>query len=107
MSPGADLEEMQSLFFYVEEGDAYDKLGKLNLALKRYHGLEKVCPFTILTTYPRQANMRLDLQRYMGRPNRLPHVCSTEIHGFNVSVVCASTDNVLISGWLTTRYEEQ
>jgi hypothetical protein len=41
-SPGADLEDMQSLFYLVEEGDAYAKAGKLNLALKRFHTLVKV-----------------------------------------------------------------
>lgn len=41
-SPGADLEEMQSLLYLVEEGRAYHSVGKLSLALKRYKAVEKV-----------------------------------------------------------------
>ncbi|KAF8328455.1 NMDA receptor-regulated protein 1a [Cantharellus anzutake] len=39
--PGADLEEMQSLFYMREAGDAQHRSGKLNLALKRYNVLFK------------------------------------------------------------------
>ncbi|KIO28822.1 hypothetical protein M407DRAFT_229424 [Tulasnella calospora MUT 4182] len=40
-SPGADLEEMQSLLYLLEEGRAYRSVGKLSLALKRYRAVEK------------------------------------------------------------------
>ncbi|KAG8934267.1 hypothetical protein FRC01_004048 [Tulasnella sp. 417] len=40
-SPGADLEEMQSLLYLLEEGHAYRSVGKLSLALKRYRAVEK------------------------------------------------------------------
>lgn len=40
-SPGADLEEMQSLLYLLEEGHAYRSVGKLSLALKRYKAVEK------------------------------------------------------------------
>ncbi|KAG8906738.1 hypothetical protein FRB99_006229 [Tulasnella sp. 403] len=41
-SPGSDLEEMQSLLYMLEEGRAYERLGKVNMALKRYRGVEKI-----------------------------------------------------------------
>ncbi|KAA1473007.1 N-terminal acetyltransferase A, auxiliary subunit [Dentipellis sp. KUC8613] len=41
-SPGADLEDMQSLLYLTEEGDAHRRNGKLNLALKKYHAVQKV-----------------------------------------------------------------
>ncbi|KAE9391110.1 N-terminal acetyltransferase A, auxiliary subunit [Gymnopus androsaceus JB14] len=41
-SPGADLEDMQSLFYLLEEGDAHQRAGRLNLALKRYTAVQKV-----------------------------------------------------------------
>ncbi|KAG9004716.1 hypothetical protein FRB93_010207 [Tulasnella sp. JGI-2019a] len=40
-SPGSDLEDMQSLLYLLEEGDAFCRLGKLPMALKRYKGIEK------------------------------------------------------------------
>ncbi|KAG8885365.1 hypothetical protein FRB97_001440 [Tulasnella sp. 331] len=40
-SPGSDLEEMQSLLYMLEEGDAFRRMGKLSMALKRYKGIEK------------------------------------------------------------------
>ncbi|KAJ4468810.1 NMDA receptor-regulated protein 1-domain-containing protein [Lentinula aciculospora] len=41
-SPGADLEEMQSLFYLLEEGDAHRRAGRLNLALKKYAAVQRV-----------------------------------------------------------------
>ncbi|KAJ3822659.1 NMDA receptor-regulated protein 1-domain-containing protein [Lentinula raphanica] len=41
-SPGADLEEMQSLFYLQEEGDAHRRAGKLNLALRKYTAVQRV-----------------------------------------------------------------
>lgn len=41
-TPGADLEDMQSLLYLLEEGEAHQRAGKLNLALKRFHGVVKV-----------------------------------------------------------------
>jgi NMDA receptor-regulated protein 1 len=41
-SPAADLEDMQSLFFLVEDGDAYRRAGNLGMALKRYISVQKV-----------------------------------------------------------------
>ncbi|KAF5383319.1 hypothetical protein D9615_004982 [Tricholomella constricta] len=35
-SPGADLEDMQSLLYLIEEADAHYRNAKLNLALKKY-----------------------------------------------------------------------
>lgn len=43
-SPLSDLTEMQCLWFLLAEGDSYRRQGKLNLALKRYHTVEKVGP---------------------------------------------------------------
>lgn len=42
MSPGADLEEMQSLLYLIEEGNAHRRQGKLHHALKKYHVVRKV-----------------------------------------------------------------
>ncbi|KAI0264685.1 NMDA receptor-regulated protein 1-domain-containing protein [Gloeopeniophorella convolvens] len=42
ISPGADLEEMQSLLYLTEEGDAHRRKGKLHYALKKYHAVRKV-----------------------------------------------------------------
>ncbi|KAG6812172.1 hypothetical protein H0H92_004040 [Tricholoma furcatifolium] len=41
-SPGADLEDMQSMLYLLEEADAHYRHGKLNLALKKYHAVQKV-----------------------------------------------------------------
>ncbi|KAH9477761.1 N-terminal acetyltransferase A complex auxiliary subunit NAA15 [Psilocybe cubensis] len=41
-SPAADLEDMQSLLFLLNEADAYRRNGKLNLALKKYIAVKKV-----------------------------------------------------------------
>ncbi|KAJ7637139.1 NMDA receptor-regulated protein 1-domain-containing protein [Roridomyces roridus] len=41
-SPGADLEEMQSLLYLVEAADAYNRNGNLGLALKKYMAIKKV-----------------------------------------------------------------
>ncbi len=41
-SPGADLEDMQSLLYLLEEGDAHLRAGRLNLALKKYVAVQKV-----------------------------------------------------------------
>ena len=42
VSPGADLEEMQSLLYLIEEGSAHRRQGKLHYALKKYHAVRKV-----------------------------------------------------------------
>jgi len=42
VSPLTDLIDLQALWFIQEQGDTYRRLGKLNLALKRYHQVEKV-----------------------------------------------------------------
>jgi len=42
VSPGADLEEMQSLLYLTEEGNAHRRQGKLHHALKRYHAVRKI-----------------------------------------------------------------
>ncbi|KAF8899782.1 NMDA receptor-regulated protein 1a [Gymnopilus junonius] len=41
-SPASDLEDMQSLLFLLEEAAAYARLGKPNMALKRYMAVKKV-----------------------------------------------------------------
>ncbi|TFK20657.1 N-terminal acetyltransferase A, auxiliary subunit [Coprinopsis marcescibilis] len=41
-SPGADLEEMQSLLYILEEGHAHELNGKPNLALKKYFATKKI-----------------------------------------------------------------
>lgn len=41
-SPAADLEDMQSLLFLLNEADAYRRNGKLNLALKKYMAVKKI-----------------------------------------------------------------
>jgi N-alpha-acetyltransferase 15/16, NatA auxiliary subunit len=41
-SAAADLEDMQSLLFLIEDGDAYNKIGKIGMALKRYMAVQKV-----------------------------------------------------------------
>ncbi|KAI0047730.1 N-terminal acetyltransferase A, auxiliary subunit [Auriscalpium vulgare] len=41
-SPGADLEDMQSLMYLVEEANAHRRKGKLHQALKKYHAILKV-----------------------------------------------------------------
>jgi N-alpha-acetyltransferase 15/16, NatA auxiliary subunit len=45
VSPGADLEEMQSLLYLTEEGNAHRRQGKLHYALKKYHAVRKVSYF--------------------------------------------------------------
>ncbi|KZT28069.1 N-terminal acetyltransferase A, auxiliary subunit [Neolentinus lepideus HHB14362 ss-1] len=41
-SPGADLEEMQSLLYLIEDGNAHNRNGNLGMALKRYTAIQKV-----------------------------------------------------------------
>ncbi|KAJ6631099.1 NMDA receptor-regulated protein 1-domain-containing protein [Mycena sp. CBHHK59/15] len=41
-SPGADLEDMQSLFYLVEEADAHNRNGNFGPALKKYMAVKKV-----------------------------------------------------------------
>ncbi|GBE89082.1 N-terminal acetyltransferase A complex subunit nat1 [Sparassis crispa] len=41
-SPGADLEEMQSLLYLMEEADAHVRKDNMGLALKRYTAVQKV-----------------------------------------------------------------
>ncbi|KAG5641987.1 hypothetical protein DXG03_003816 [Asterophora parasitica] len=41
-SPGADLEDMQSLLYLIEEGDAHYCNGKLSHALKKYLAVQKI-----------------------------------------------------------------
>jgi len=42
VSPGADLEDMQSLLYLIEEGNAHRRQGKLHHALKKYHSVRKI-----------------------------------------------------------------
>lgn len=49
MSPGADLEDMQSLLYLLEEADAHHRNGKINLALKKYHAVQKVVTIIVLS----------------------------------------------------------
>lgn len=41
-SPAADLEDMQSVLFLVEDADCHRRHGNLGMALKRYHAIQKV-----------------------------------------------------------------
>ncbi|EKM56495.1 uncharacterized protein PHACADRAFT_253657 [Phanerochaete carnosa HHB-10118-sp] len=41
-SPGADLEDMQSVLFLLEDADAYRRNGNLGMALKRYTSIQKL-----------------------------------------------------------------
>jgi tetratricopeptide (TPR) repeat protein len=41
-SPGADLEDMQSMLYLLEEGNAHHRSGKLNLALKKFIAIQKI-----------------------------------------------------------------
>ncbi|KAF8223436.1 N-terminal acetyltransferase A, auxiliary subunit [Tricholoma matsutake] len=41
-SPGADLEDMQSLLYLIEEADTHYRNGKLNLALKKYMAIQRI-----------------------------------------------------------------
>jgi hypothetical protein len=45
-SPGADLEDMQSLLYLLEEANSHRQYGKPNLALKKYMAIKKVCIFS-------------------------------------------------------------
>ncbi|TRM60398.1 NMDA receptor-regulated protein 1-domain-containing protein [Schizophyllum amplum] len=50
-SPGADLEDMQSLLYLTEQANAHEYNGQLSMALKRYMAIAKVChsfPFASL-----------------------------------------------------------
>ncbi|KAH9974058.1 NMDA receptor-regulated protein 1-domain-containing protein [Lactifluus volemus] len=42
VSPGADLEEMQSLLYLTEEANAHRRQGKIHHALKKYHAVRKI-----------------------------------------------------------------
>ncbi|KAL4251971.1 NMDA receptor-regulated protein 1a [Abortiporus biennis] len=41
-SPGADLEDMQSLLFLTEDANSHRRNGNIGLALKKYHAVQKV-----------------------------------------------------------------
>ncbi|KAF8999086.1 NMDA receptor-regulated protein 1-domain-containing protein [Cyathus striatus] len=41
-SPGADLEDMQSMLYLIEEANAHRRNGKLNLALKKFEAIRKI-----------------------------------------------------------------
>ncbi|TFK49358.1 N-terminal acetyltransferase A, auxiliary subunit [Heliocybe sulcata] len=41
-SPGSDLEDMQSLLYLIEEGNAHNRSGNLGMALKRYTAIQQV-----------------------------------------------------------------
>ena len=41
-SPGADLEDMQSVLFLLEDADAHRRSGNLGMALKRYTAIQKL-----------------------------------------------------------------
>ena len=49
---------MQSLFYMKEEGDAQARVGRLNLALKRYHML-----FKVISTFPTELPAYFDATR--------------------------------------------
>lgn len=40
---------MQSSFYFIEEAEAYMRTGKLNMALKRFHGIAKVPSHLLIT----------------------------------------------------------
>ncbi|KAG8747710.1 hypothetical protein FRC10_011837 [Ceratobasidium sp. 414] len=42
VSPSADLQEMQSLVFLMQEGEAFRRLGKLPMALKRFSAVAQI-----------------------------------------------------------------
>ncbi|KAJ7599220.1 NMDA receptor-regulated protein 1-domain-containing protein [Mycena floridula] len=42
VSPSADLEDMQSLLYIMEEANAYNRQGKLNMALKKYVVIQQI-----------------------------------------------------------------
>jgi N-alpha-acetyltransferase 15/16, NatA auxiliary subunit len=44
-SAGADLEDMQSLLYLIEEGDAHNRNRHFGLALKKYVAVQKVCEY--------------------------------------------------------------
>lgn len=53
-SPGADLEDMQSLLYLIELGDAHNRNRQFGLALKKYVAVQKVsgtCHFERLADY--------------------------------------------------------
>lgn len=52
VSPGADLEEMQSLLYLTEEADAHRRQGKLHHALKKYHAVRKVIIYDYCDHHP-------------------------------------------------------
>jgi len=79
-SPLADLTEMQCLWFLLAEGDSYRRQGKLGLALKRYHQIERVQSKAFSLIAERQAEVadvkcsRLDLRRNLRRRIRFPSI---------------------------------
>ncbi|QRV81902.1 NMDA receptor-regulated protein [Ceratobasidium sp. AG-Ba] len=42
VTPAADLQEMQSLVFLIQEGDAWRRAGKLPMALKRFNSVAQI-----------------------------------------------------------------
>ncbi|KAG8741139.1 hypothetical protein FRC12_015759, partial [Ceratobasidium sp. 428] len=42
LSPAADLQEMQSLVFLIQEGEAFRRAGKLPMALKRFNAVAQI-----------------------------------------------------------------
>lgn len=49
ITPAADLEDMQSMLYLIEEGDCQNRLGRLGPALKKYLAVQKVRPTNILS----------------------------------------------------------
>ena len=46
---------MQALHYLIEQGDSYRRIGKLNLALKKYYAIQKVSSWFVL-----QSGMEVD-----------------------------------------------
>jgi hypothetical protein len=62
-SPGADLEDMQSLLYHVETGDAYSQTGNLGMALKKYAAVQKVSSVCMLSALVLMASPYTDFRR--------------------------------------------
>lgn len=93
---------MQSLFYMTEEGDAQTRVGRLNLALKRYHMLFKVIS-TLLTENFLLIYMAQDV-RWHGRWSiRFPCVYFTEIYHYNILAVRRMLDCCFFLSWLDSK----
>jgi hypothetical protein len=75
VSPGADLEEMQSLLYLIEEGNAHRRHGKLHHALKKYHAVRKV---SYLGTIRNSSLLNRSMRRYL-RNSKMINLIFTDI----------------------------